>query len=116
MVSDSTDGSGMSGKELYLRLLQRVKPYWKPFGGALSAMVILAMTEPMIPVLMKPMLDGSFVEKDPDYVFWSPILLILLFTFPPGSAMQRQHRFSVQVLLATGRSGCQVLQMGKSWV
>ncbi|MBW9257326.1 MAG: lipid A export permease/ATP-binding protein MsbA [Candidatus Thiodiazotropha sp. (ex. Lucinisca nassula)] len=70
----------MSGKELYFRLLQRVKPYWKQFSGALSAMVILAMTEPLIPILMKPMLDGSFVEKDPDYIFWSPILLILLFT------------------------------------
>ncbi|ODB94223.1 lipid A export permease/ATP-binding protein MsbA [Candidatus Thiodiazotropha endoloripes] len=70
----------MSGKELYFRLLQRVKPYWKQFGGALSAMIILAMTEPLIPILMKPMLDGSFVAKDPDYIFWSPILLILLFT------------------------------------
>ncbi|RLW56167.1 MAG: lipid A export permease/ATP-binding protein MsbA [gamma proteobacterium symbiont of Stewartia floridana] len=70
----------MSGKELYFRLLQRVKPYWKQFGGALTAMIILAMTEPLIPILMKPMLDGSFVEKDPDYIFWSPILLILLFT------------------------------------
>ncbi|MCG8016937.1 MAG: lipid A export permease/ATP-binding protein MsbA [Candidatus Thiodiazotropha sp. 'RUGA'] len=80
MASETTDGSGMSGKELYFRLLQRVKPYWKQFGGALSAMIILAMTEPLIPILMKPMLDGSFVEKDPDYIFWSPILLILLFT------------------------------------
>ncbi|MCG7867833.1 MAG: lipid A export permease/ATP-binding protein MsbA [Candidatus Thiodiazotropha taylori] len=80
MASETTDGSGMSGKELYFRLLQRVKPYWKQFGGALTAMIILAMTEPLIPILMKPMLDGSFVEKDPDYIFWSPILLILLFT------------------------------------
>ncbi|MEJ2619071.1 MAG: lipid A export permease/ATP-binding protein MsbA [Candidatus Thiodiazotropha sp.] len=80
MASKSAEGSGMSGKELYIRLLQRVKPYWKQFGGALSAMVILAMTEPLIPILMKPMLDGSFVEKDPDYIFWSPILLILLFS------------------------------------
>lgn len=74
------DGPGMSGRELYLRLLQRVKPYWRQFGGALGAMVLLALTEPAIPILMKPMLDGSFVAKDPDYVFWSPILLILLFT------------------------------------
>ncbi|MCG7874418.1 MAG: lipid A export permease/ATP-binding protein MsbA [Candidatus Thiodiazotropha lotti] len=80
MASETPDGSGMSGKELYFRLLQRVKPYWKQFGGALSAMIILAMTEPLIPILMKPMLDGSFVAKDPDYIFWSPILLILLFT------------------------------------
>jgi subfamily B ATP-binding cassette protein MsbA len=70
----------MSGRELYFRLLQQVKPYWRQFGGALFAMVILALTEPSIPVLMKPLLDGSFVEKDPDYIFWSPILLILLFT------------------------------------
>ncbi|MES9834768.1 MAG: lipid A export permease/ATP-binding protein MsbA [Candidatus Thiodiazotropha sp. DIVDIV] len=77
---EGAEGPGMSGKELYFRLLQRVKPYWRQFGGALGAMVLLALTEPAIPILMKPMLDGSFVAKDPDYVFWSPILLILLFT------------------------------------
>ncbi len=74
------DGSGMTGRELYLRLLQRVRPYWRQFGGALLAMVVLAMSEPAIPWLMKPMLDGSFVEKDPAVIFWSPILLILLFS------------------------------------
>ncbi len=74
------DGAGMSGRELYLRLLQQVRPYWRQFGGALLAMVLLAMTEPAIPMLMKPMLDGSFVEKDPVIIFWSPILLILLFS------------------------------------
>ncbi|MCU7924365.1 MAG: lipid A export permease/ATP-binding protein MsbA [Candidatus Thiodiazotropha sp. (ex Dulcina madagascariensis)] len=70
----------MTGRELYLRLLQRVRPYWRQFGSAMSAMVVLALTEPAIPILMKPMLDGSFVEKDPVYIFWSPILLILLFS------------------------------------
>jgi ATP-binding cassette, subfamily B, bacterial MsbA len=73
-------GSGMSGRELYLRLLKRVRPYWRQFSSALLSMVFLAMTEAMIPVLMKPMLDGSFVEKDPVIIFWSPILLILLFS------------------------------------
>jgi subfamily B ATP-binding cassette protein MsbA len=48
--------------------------------GALAAMVILALTEPAIPWLMKPMLDVSFVEKDPEIIFWSPIILILLFS------------------------------------
>jgi subfamily B ATP-binding cassette protein MsbA len=43
-------------------------------------MDFISASRPMIPVLMKPMLDGSFVEKDPDYIFWSPILLILLFS------------------------------------
>jgi subfamily B ATP-binding cassette protein MsbA len=73
-------GPGMTGRELYLRLLKRVRPYWRQFSGALAAMVVLALTEPAIPWLMKPMLDGSFVEKDPVIIFWSPILLILLFS------------------------------------
>ena len=70
----------MSGRELYLRLLRQVRPYWRQFAGGLFTMVILAMTEPAVPVLMKPMLDGSFVDKDPDIIFWSPILLLLLFS------------------------------------
>ncbi|MES9970806.1 MAG: lipid A export permease/ATP-binding protein MsbA [Candidatus Thiodiazotropha sp.] len=76
----SPSGPGMTGRELYLRLLRRVRPYWRQFSGALTAMVILALTEPAIPWLMKPMLDGSFVDKDPEIIFWSPILLILLFS------------------------------------
>jgi subfamily B ATP-binding cassette protein MsbA len=75
-----TEDGGMTGRELYLRLLIRVRPYWRQFGGALFAMVAVAITEPAIPVLMKPMLDGSFVEKDPLIIFWSPILLVLLFS------------------------------------
>lgn len=43
-------------------------------------MVLMAMTEPAIPVLMKPMLDGSFVVKDPVVIFWSPVILLLLFS------------------------------------
>ena len=74
------EGAGMSGRELYMRLLTHVRPYWRQFAGALVAMVLLAMTEAMIPVLMKPMLDGSFVDKDPQIIFWSPILLIVLFS------------------------------------
>ncbi|MET0091316.1 MAG: lipid A export permease/ATP-binding protein MsbA [Candidatus Thiodiazotropha sp.] len=72
--------TGITGRELYFRLLRRVRPYWRQFAGALLSMVILALTEPAIPWLMKPMLDGSFVNKDPQVIFWSPILLILLFT------------------------------------
>ncbi|MET0066724.1 MAG: lipid A export permease/ATP-binding protein MsbA [Candidatus Thiodiazotropha sp.] len=79
-MANKPPAAGITGRELYFRLLRRVRPYWRQFGGALLAMVTLALTEPAIPWLMKPMLDGSFVDKDPDVIFWSPILLILLFT------------------------------------
>ncbi len=69
----------ISSRELYLRLLSHVKPYWRQFGGAIFATVILALTEPAIPALLKPLLDGTFVDKDPDYMFWIPIALVALF-------------------------------------
>ena len=31
-------------------------------------------------MFMKPLLDGSFVDRNPKYIFWTPIILILLFT------------------------------------
>jgi len=64
---------------VYLRLLHHVKPYWKAFAGGLFFTVVLALTEPAIPWLLKPLLDGTFVERDPHYLFWSPILLLILF-------------------------------------
>ena len=30
-------------------------------------------------MFMKPLLDGSFVDRNPKYIFWTPIILILLF-------------------------------------
>lgn len=66
-------------KELYLRLLRYVVPYWKAFAVAIISIVVLAMSEPAIPALMKPLLDGSFIEKDPETIRLMPILLILLF-------------------------------------
>jgi ABC-type multidrug transport system fused ATPase/permease subunit len=40
---------------------------------------LLASTEPILPALMKPMLDGSFVDKDATIIRWVPIALVALF-------------------------------------
>lgn len=64
---------------LYLRLLAYVLPYWRVFSLSLLAMVILAATDPAVPALLKPMLDGAFIEKDPAMLRTIPLLLIALF-------------------------------------
>ncbi len=64
---------------LYKRLLQYVLPYWRTFLIAIVSMLILAISDPAIPALIKPMLDGAFVEKDPAAMKWVPILFVLLF-------------------------------------
>jgi ATP-binding cassette, subfamily B, bacterial MsbA len=69
----------VSSRELYLRLLRHVRPYWRQFALGIVFMVLLGLTEPAIPFLLKPLLDGTFVDRDPQYLFWSPIVLMLLF-------------------------------------
>jgi subfamily B ATP-binding cassette protein MsbA len=68
-----------TSRELYLRLLRYVRPYWKAFGLAVVGMVLTAATEPMFPALMKPLLDGSFVKKDSSVLLWVPATLVGLF-------------------------------------
>ncbi len=71
--------SSPQGRLLYLRLLQYVKPYRGRFAGGLLALAVVAATEPAMPALMKPMLDGTFVDKDPFLMTWIPALIVGLF-------------------------------------
>ena len=68
-----------SSKQIYKRLLGYVKPHWKVFATGIASMVVLAASEAGIPALLKPVLDGTFVEKDPVFLTWAPISLIVLF-------------------------------------
>jgi subfamily B ATP-binding cassette protein MsbA len=70
---------GHSTKPLYLRLLGHVRPYWRTFLLAVVSMVIVAATEPAIPALLKPLLDGSFIDKDLTWIRLVPILLVAIF-------------------------------------
>jgi len=70
----------MSGDiKLYLRLLRYVVPYWRIFLLSVISMIVLAATDPAIPALMKPMLDGAFIDKDPVLMVKVPILFVILF-------------------------------------
>ncbi|MBT7308257.1 MAG: lipid A export permease/ATP-binding protein MsbA [Gammaproteobacteria bacterium] len=66
-------------KALYFRLLKYVRPYRWQFSVAIFGMVLFAATEPALPALMQPMLDGSFIEKDETMITLVPILLVLLY-------------------------------------
>ena len=64
---------------LYKRLLSYVLPYWRIFLLSIAGMLVLAITDPMLPALLEPMINGAFVEKDPAVMTWVPVLLVLLF-------------------------------------
>ena len=79
--------------DLYLRLLRYVRPYWRMFLISIISMVILAATDPAVAALIKPMLDGAFIENDPQTMILVPILFVVLFTvrgiatFASGAAL-----------------------------
>ncbi len=54
-------------------------PYKWYFILGLALVGLFALTTPAVAVLMKPLLDGSFVERDPRYILWTPIILVILF-------------------------------------
>ena len=69
----------MTSARLYLRLLRHIKPYWRVFALSVMSMVVAAATEPLLPALLKPMLDGTFVHKDATVVRLAPLLIMLIF-------------------------------------
>jgi subfamily B ATP-binding cassette protein MsbA len=68
-----------SNQSLYLRLLGHVRPYTRTFALSLVGTAAVATTEPLAAALIKPLLDGSFVEKDPYSIRVMPLLLVTVF-------------------------------------
>ncbi|MGB8516564.1 MAG: lipid A export permease/ATP-binding protein MsbA [Gallionella sp.] len=69
----------LTNTQLYLRLLSYVKLYWRVFAASIVGTAISAATEPLLPALLKPMLDGTFVQKDDFVIRWAPLIIILIF-------------------------------------
>jgi subfamily B ATP-binding cassette protein MsbA len=67
-------------KDLYWRLLDYVRPYTHIFALSLIGTAVVAVTEPVVAALIQPLLDGSFIAKDPYSIKMIPLLLITVFT------------------------------------
>jgi subfamily B ATP-binding cassette protein MsbA len=68
----------MSPGQIYKRLLGYAWHYWPVFLLAVLAMAVVAGTEAGFAWIMKPMLDGTFVEKDPSIIKWIPYGLLII--------------------------------------
>ena len=66
---------------LYRRLLKSTGIYKKTFFLAIIGMIIHAITDTSFAAIIKPLLDGSFIDKDPSFIQIMPILIILIFVF-----------------------------------
>ncbi len=68
-----------TSKALCLRVLAQVRPHWRAFTLGILAMIGYAATEIALPALLKELLDGSFVNRDPAAIHRMPLLIVALF-------------------------------------
>ena len=78
MVDPHPPAAGPSGRRLYLRLLRGALVHWRVFAVALVAMVLVAATEPAIPIVLQHVVS-SFETSDLDRTPLLGAALVLVF-------------------------------------
>jgi ATP-binding cassette, subfamily B, bacterial MsbA len=69
----------MTNHQLCLRLIGHLAPYRLVSTLVLLGTILMAITDSVIPVFIKPMLDSIFVSKNYDSIQFIPIIIIVLF-------------------------------------
>ena len=64
---------------VYRRLFRYTLDHWGMFVLAIVGMIIYAITETGFAAIIKPLLDQSFVERDPDYIRLMPLAILGIF-------------------------------------
>ena len=70
---------GRSGLALYARLLGHARRYWPVAILAVLAMVVDAACMGLFARSIKPMIDNLFIARDPQSIFWMPIIIVAIF-------------------------------------
>ncbi|WP_301103227.1 lipid A export permease/ATP-binding protein MsbA [Propionivibrio sp.] len=78
----SKSNAQLSSRQLYLRLLGYVRPYWRAFVAAIACMGISSIVEPVFPAVMKNLLDNGFSQaRDSwDWLIYPGIILGVFLT------------------------------------
>lgn len=71
--------SASGGLYLYRRLLSYALPYKWIFALAVVGMIVVAVSELSFAALLKPIMDGGFVERDQSFIQKIPYLLLIVF-------------------------------------
>ena len=80
---------GASGRQLlaseslqvYRRILLYVKPYWRLAIVAVIAMILAAAGNAAFAWIVQPLVDGTFIEQDPQARIWVPLAIVGIFLF-----------------------------------
>ncbi len=93
-ISSALSPTGAAGTAVYRRLLGYALPHWRVFALASLGMAVYGATDAGFAALMKPMLDGSFVQRDPTVIRAIPPLLVGLFVLRLGAGFAATYGMS----------------------
>jgi subfamily B ATP-binding cassette protein MsbA len=65
--------------QLYGRLIQTIRPYRSVVALSVLAMVAAAALEPVLPALLKPLVDQNLIAQNTGTQWWVPVALVLSF-------------------------------------
>jgi len=68
-----------NGIEIYKRLASYALKHWRYLVLAVIGLIIAALTQPLFAAYMKPLLDGTFMDKDPQVIRWAPFAILAIF-------------------------------------
>jgi len=67
------------GVTIYKRLAVYALKHWRYLVLAFIGLVISGTTVPLFALYMQPLLDGTFMDKDPEIIRWAPFALLIIF-------------------------------------
>jgi ATP-binding cassette, subfamily B, bacterial MsbA len=67
--------------QLYWRILEYVRPHWRLGLMAIAFMIVAAAAQAAFAWIVQPLVDGTFIERDPVARRWVPIALVTIFVF-----------------------------------
>lgn len=76
--ADSADKT-IDGFAIYKRLAGYALEYRLFLLFAFIGLLINAATQPLFAAYLKPLLDGTFMDKDPEIIRWAPFALLFIF-------------------------------------
>ena len=84
----------LNGREIYQRLLAYVWPYRGVFLVSVIGMIAVAAAETSFAALLKPIMDGGFVDKNQAMIRLTPVLLIVVFLIRAFGSFADQYCIS----------------------
>ena len=85
------DKIAVNGALLYRRLLSYVWPYKGIFLISVLGMAVVALAEVAFAALLKPIMDGGFVERDQEIIALTPFLLMAVFVARAAGAVADEY-------------------------